>query len=140
MSKAEFVRIDKDAVLGFARTCKRAGIEHFELLSAVGANPDSSSFYLRTKGELESGLKALQFARLSLFQPSMILTPSNRYGLSQALILALWPRLGLFLLGTLRKYRGIPVATLGAAIANNLLQDQDGLEVLQWDRFMALAK
>ena len=34
----------------------------------------------------------------------------------------------------------IPVATLGAAIANNLLQDQDGLEVLQWDRFMALAK
>ena len=139
MSKAEFIRIDKDAVLDFASACKRAGIAHFELLSAVGANPDSSSFYLRTKGELEKALRALNFPHLSLFQPSMILTPTNRYGLSQALILAIWPHLNPLLGGTWRKYRGIPVAALGAAMANQLLQDHQGLEVLQWDRFIALA-
>jgi uncharacterized protein YbjT (DUF2867 family) len=140
MSKAEFIRIDKDAVLDFARACKRAGVEHFELSSAVGANPDSSSLYLRTKGELEEELKALNFTRLSLFQPSMILTPTNRYGLSQALILALWPGLSPLLRGAWRKYRGIPVATLGKAMAFNVLKELHGLEVLQWDHFITLSE
>jgi uncharacterized protein YbjT (DUF2867 family) len=138
MSKAEFIRIDKDAVIDFAKACKQAGVKHFELLSAVGANAGSSSLYLRTKGELEQALKELDFERLSLFQPSMILTPTNRYGLSQALILALWPRLDSLLRGGWRKYRGISVATLGAAMARNVLKEQSGLEVLQWDHFVAL--
>jgi len=51
----------------------------------------SSSFYLKTKGELEDGLKALRFERLSLFHPSMIMTPTNRYGLSQGITLAIMP-------------------------------------------------
>jgi uncharacterized protein YbjT (DUF2867 family) len=140
MSKAEFIRIDKDAVIDFARACRQAGVEHFELLSAVGANAGSSSLYLRTKGELEQSLKNLGFARLSLFQPSMILTPTNRYGLSQALILAWWPRLDPLLRGAWRKYRGIRVATLGAAMARNVLKQERGLEVLQWEDFVALAE
>src|SRR5215218_3210558 len=84
MSTAEFVRIDRDAVLDFASACKQAGVRHFELLSSAGASSTSALFYLRTKGQLEEGLKALGFERLSLFQPSMILTPTNRYGLLQA--------------------------------------------------------
>lgn len=79
MSKEEFVKIDKNAVLDFASTCKKAGVTHFELLSSVGVRSTSSLFYLRTKGELEDGLKELGFERLSLFHPSMIMTPANRY-------------------------------------------------------------
>ncbi|HYD81342.1 MAG TPA: NAD(P)H-binding protein [Paucimonas sp.] len=138
IGKAEFVRIDKDAVLDFARACKEAGIEHFELLGSVGADPGSASFYLRTKGELERDLEALGFARLSLFRPSMILTPTNRYGFTQAMTLAVWPRLNPLLQGSWRRYRGIPVASLGAAMARNLAVPGAGVEVLQWDDFMKL--
>ena len=123
MSKAEFVHIDRDVVIAFATICKQAGVRHFELLGAVGANSRSASLYLRTKGELRDALIALNFERLSLFQPSMILTPSNRYGVSQALTLALWPRLSPLLIGGCRKYRGVHVETLGAAMANNLLTE-----------------
>lgn len=73
MSKNEFIKIDKTAVLYFAKECKKAGVKHFELLAAVGLNPKSTSFYLRTKGELVEELKALNFERLSIFQPCMIL-------------------------------------------------------------------
>jgi uncharacterized protein YbjT (DUF2867 family) len=139
MSKAEFVRIDRDAVLDFASACKQAGIRHFELLSSAGASATSASFYLRTKGELEEGLKALNFERLSLFQPSMILTPTNRYGMLQAITLFTFPFLDPFLVGSLRKYRGIRVDRLGAAIAMNVLQDAQGVETLQWDDFMRLS-
>lgn len=140
VSREEFVKVDKTAVLSFASSCKRAGVRHFQLLGSVGANARSLSFYLRTKGELEQGLEALGFARLSLFRPSMILTPTNRYGLSQALTLAVWPRLNPLFFGPLRKLRGIPVDRLGRAIALNLRSPGSGVEVLHWDQIDALGR
>lgn len=140
MTKAEFVHIDKDLVIAFATICKQNGVRHFELLGAVGADPESRAFYLRIKGELEAALEALKFERLSLFQPSMILTPTNRYGVQQALTLAFWPLLSPMLLGTLHKYRGVRVETLGAAMAKNLITQGSGVERLRWDDFKALAK
>ena len=139
VSREEFVRVDKTAVVTFAASCRRAGVRHFQLLGSVGANPRSKSFYLRTKGELEEELRALGFERLSLFRPSMILTPENRYGVTQALALAIWPRLRPILVGRLRKYRGIPVEELGRAIALNLRTETIGPEVLDWDAIDRLA-
>jgi uncharacterized protein YbjT (DUF2867 family) len=138
-SKEEFVRVDKDAVLAFASACKEAQVRHFELLSAVGANSKSRFFYLRIKGELEDGLRSIGFERLSLFEPSMILTPTNRYGISQAIVLKVWPVINPLLVGSLRRSRGIPVEALGTAMANNLLTSKRGVETLHWDDFMALS-
>lgn len=140
VSKEDFVRIDKTAVLDFAALCKKAGVQHFELLGSVGASSKSSVFYLRVKGELEDELTQLNFDRLSLFQPSMILTPTNRYGFSQGVTLKLWPLLKPILLGGLRKYRGIRVQELGKAIALNILNEKSGEERLQWDEIKSLVE
>lgn len=140
MEKAEFISIDKTAVLDFAKACKNAGIMHFELLSSVGSNAKSKSFYLRIKGELIEALEALQFARLSIFQPSMIITPTNRYGFTQAIVLKVWPKLKTLLQGSARKYRGVNVDTLGKALALNIFTDKAGFEILQWDEFDNLTK
>jgi uncharacterized protein YbjT (DUF2867 family) len=139
VAKEELVRVDKTAVLDFAAVCRKAGVRHFALLSSIGAGAKSPSFYLRTKGELEDGLRALNFPRLSLFQPSNILTPTNRYGLFQGVLLAVWPWLDPLLAGPLRPYRGIPVGTLGRAIALNIRGNKTGAEVLRWDDFMSLS-
>ena len=140
ISKEEFIKIDKIAVLDFARECKKAGIKHFELLASVGINPKSSTFYLRTKGELVEALKALNFERLSIFQPSMILTPTNRYGIAQALTLKVWPLLKPLFMGSLRKYRGISVNDLGQAMAKNIFKEGKAYEILQWDEFHSIIK
>ena len=140
MSKEEFVKIDKDAVLDFATACKQAGVKHFSLLSSVGVSSKSSSFFLRTKGELEDGLEALGFERLSLFHPSMIMTPTNRYGLSQGITLAVMPWLDHILVGPLKKFRSISSEKLGKSIAMNLLESSHatGTESLQWGDFIRL--
>lgn len=138
VSKAEFVRIDHDLVLQFAQACKLAGITHFELLSAVAADADSASFYLATKGKLENALKALDFQRLSLFQPSMIITPKNRYGWLQGAALAATRVLNPILLGGLDRYRGIEVERLGQAMALNLRTEKTGVETLQWREIVRL--
>lgn len=139
-SKEEFVKIDKTAVLDFATVCKNNGVKHFQLLSSVGVSASSKSFFLRTKGELIVALKELHFERLSIFQPSMILTPTNRYGLSQAIVLKVWPKLDFILQGKARKFRGIKVAELGQAIANNSFTDGIGTEYLQYEDFKQLVK
>lgn len=138
MAKDEFVKIDKDAVLEFATRCKAEGVLHFQSLGSVGIDANSSQYYLKTKGELENGFRDLGFDRLSLFHPSMILTPTNRYGFSQGLTLAVWPYLKSVLVGPLRKLRGIKVDRLGTAIANNVSVDKTGEEILEWDDFEAL--
>ena len=138
ISKEKFVAIDKTAVLHFARVCKDSGVRQFHLLSSVGANSSSWNYYLRTKGELNDALVALHFDRLCIYQPSMIMTPHNRYGWTQGLALKIWPRLEVVLRRGLRKYRGIKVEALGKAIANNVFVERRGVEYLHYDDFLNL--
>jgi uncharacterized protein YbjT (DUF2867 family) len=139
VSRDEFVNVDKTAALHFASACRASGIRHFSLLCSVGANANSGNFYLRIKGELEDGLRALGFDRLSLFEPSMILTPVNRYGWSHGLLLTVAPWLNPLLVGPLRKFRGVRVEVLGKAIARNVAISGTAEEILQFDDFEALA-
>ena len=138
ISKEEFVKIDKLLVLDFAKECKQYNVNHFELLGSVGSNSKSSVFYLKTKGELVDELNALNFDRLSIFQPSMILTPKNRYGIGQAITLLVWPTLSAFFIGFLKPYRGVKVQDLGKAIALNVLKPKNGFEILTWAHFQKL--
>ena len=139
MSKEDFLKIDKQAVIDFAVVCKKNGVTHFELLSSVGIDATSSNFFLKTKGELVAALENLQFERLSIFQPSMILTPTNRYGFSQAVVLKVWPNLNFIFQRSWRKYRGISVEKLGVAIATNIFKKGTGLELLNYDHFITLS-
>jgi putative NADH-flavin reductase len=140
VSKEEFIKVDKTAVVHFANICKEKGVEHFQLLACVNQNTKSANHYLKVKGELVAHLQSLQFNRLSIFEPSMILTPTNRYGFSQALMLAVWPKLHFLLQRSFSKYRGIEIEKLGKAIANNTFTNKTGDEFLTWNDFLALAK
>ena len=51
--------IDHDYVVEFARGCNIAGVCRFAVVSSIGANADSSNFYLRTKGEMEHDLQKI---------------------------------------------------------------------------------
>ncbi len=138
VSKEDFIKIDKTAVVDFALKCKEQGVKHFELLASVGINSKSRNYYLRTKGELVDELKRLDFDRLSIFMPSMIITPTNRYGLSQAIFLKIWPIVSVLMIGSWKKYRGVNVEDLGAAMAHNISNEGRGFEALSWVDFEAL--
>ena len=138
-TREEVWKIEIDYVMGFAAACKEAGIRHFSLMTSVGANARSRSYYLRLKGTQEDRVRALGFERTSLFRPSMLITPENRYGAMQGVLLTLWPKLDWILAGPLRRFRGIRVDDLGRAIAVNAARDAPaGLEVFEWDGFQRI--
>lgn len=129
--RSEFLRVDRDGVLAFARACRDAGIERFALLSAVDADARSGQWYLRAKGELEDGLVALGFRSLRLVRPCVLLTPTVRFGTLDAIAQAVVPWLNPVLAGPLRRYRGVDVARVGAALARPFAAD--GVEAWHWD-------
>jgi uncharacterized protein YbjT (DUF2867 family) len=84
-SAAEFRRIDYGIPMGFGALCRRAGVQHFHLVSSVGASPLSKSLYLRTKGELERDLGGLGFEELSIYRPSLLIGPRKEHRPGEAL-------------------------------------------------------
>lgn len=140
-TREEVWKIEVDYVMGFAAACKEENVRHFSLMTSVGSDAGSISYYLRLKGTLEERVKALGFERTSVFRPSMLLTPQNRYGASQAVFLAVWPKIDRLFAGPLRPYRGIRVEDLGRAMAMNAARDAPGgFEILEWDGFQRILR
>src|SRR5262245_22231910 len=67
LPREEVLRTDVEGVMEFAAACKRQGVRHFSLMTAVGADPKARYWYLRMKGELEQKVAALGFERTSFF-------------------------------------------------------------------------
>jgi uncharacterized protein YbjT (DUF2867 family) len=116
-SQAAFRAVDHDAVLAFARAAQVAGVSRFIVVTAVGADPDSSVFYSRVKGEVERDLTALGFARLDIIQPGLIIGPRAERRPVEAFFQAAIPLLNPLLVGGLARYGGIRAETVAAAIA-----------------------
>jgi len=72
-SQAAFRAVDHDAVLAFARAARSAGATTFVVVTALGADPSSSVFYNRVKGETEADLRQLVFPSLAIARPSLLL-------------------------------------------------------------------
>lgn len=74
-SKEAFRRVDFDYPLALAQLAKTGGAECFCLVSAMGADPQSSIFYNQVKGEIENAIRSLRFDRLHIFRPSLLFGP-----------------------------------------------------------------
>ncbi|KAM3918208.1 oxidoreductase HTATIP2 isoform 2-T2 [Leptodactylus fuscus] len=71
--EAGFIRVDHDYVLKSAQLAKAGGCQHFNLESSKGADKESSFLYLRVKGEVEAEVEEIEFDRLSIFRPAVLL-------------------------------------------------------------------
>jgi hypothetical protein len=83
----------------------------------------------------------LDFQNLSLFRPSVIITPENRYGVAQALLLAIYPKVDFLFFGVSRRYRSVKVADLGACIAKDLsIKKKSSVQIIDWVDFQEILK
>ena len=73
--------VDYEANFEFAKAARENGVHTLVLVSASGANAASRLFYQRMKGELEQAIIALNFPRLIIFRPPLLIRPnSDRLG------------------------------------------------------------
>ncbi|WP_430009574.1 NAD(P)H-binding protein [Methylophaga lonarensis] len=72
-SQAAFRQIDHELAVAFARACKSAAVARLGVITAVGANVNSLSFYSRVKGEVERDIQALDLPSVFFARPSLLL-------------------------------------------------------------------
>ncbi len=71
-SQDAFKAVDLDMVLAFARRARELGARHLLVISAIGADPKSSTFYNRIKGKMELALRAQGWPQLTIARPSLL--------------------------------------------------------------------
>ena len=125
-------RIDQEFVLKFAKAGLAAGATRFAYLSAANANAESSVFYARLKGRTEDALKALGFADLGIFRPSMIIARRDDRRWAESMLFPLLPLLDKLMIGKFARYRSIEVGILARAIADFSGHRGSGCKIHYW--------
>ncbi|MFY1020972.1 oxidoreductase [Ectopseudomonas khazarica] len=123
-SQDAFRAIDHDLILAFARRARELGARHLVVISALGANPNSSVFYNRVKGETEEALKAMGWPQLTIARPSLLLGARHEFRLGERLAAPLLRWLP-------GKYRGIDACALARALWRLALEEEDGIRVIE---------
>ena len=116
--EAEYYKIDHDYPVLAAEIAKANGAKSVFLVTAVGANAASSVFYVRTKGEVERDVLALNFDHTHIFRPSMILGERDEDRPRERMIIAVWNVINPLLVGPVDRYRGLTGEEIARAIAN----------------------
>lgn len=76
-SKEAQYKIDYTYQFDVARTAADNGVKTYCLVSSAGANPESSVFYSRMKGELDEAVKHLPFDNIFILRPSILAGERN---------------------------------------------------------------
>jgi uncharacterized protein YbjT (DUF2867 family) len=116
-SAEAFRAVDRDAVVAFAEAALSKGARRFLLVSALGANARSRSFYLRTKGEAEEALARLGYEQVTVLRPSFIDDEGARseYRLAERFGLP-FARAVFSVVGKTSRYAPIPADAVGKAL------------------------
>lgn len=132
-SKEAFRKVDLDYVVNVAKASKVNGINHFAVVSAMGANKNSTVFYNQIKGEMEESIKAVGFNSTYIIRPSLLLGDRKEFRFGELI--------GKFFMITLsflipKKYRAIYDVQVAIAMIHFMSHTERGFFVKENDELI----
>lgn len=130
-SREAFQKVDYQYPVNIARQGLENGASQFAIVTSMGADPDSTFFYNRVKGEVERDLAALNYPTLLVFRPSLLLgnrAADNRLGerLAESAMRLFAPLIP-------AKYKGIEAGKVAQAMLTTAQQDHKGRHIYESD-------
>lgn len=129
-SQDAFIAVDKTAVVDFVQLCQANS--NF-IITALGANPQSSSFYNRVKGETEAALELMLSDReqtkgavnkLVFFQPSLLIGERDERRALESFGQTIFNFISPLFIGPLKRYQPIAGEKVAAAMLNLALSSR----------------
>lgn len=133
-------KIDFDIPVKAARLGKEIGCEKFIIVTSVGANSHSNTFYLKLKGELENAIHSVGLDAVHIMQPSMLLGERKEHRSGEGLLQSSTKLLSGLFFGSLRKYKAIHGKTVAAAMLNAAKKNDTGFFRYTYDGIKELAE
>lgn len=122
----------------FARMCLPKGLTDFHYISSVGADFNSSNFYLKMKGESEQELSKLGIAHLHIYQPSFLIGPRKDKRILEKIATSIVPFFDFLWVGKASKYKSMPVEKLAKAmIKKDLAFEKKSIAKYHFDEIRA---
>ena len=135
-SKEAQYKIDCTYPYEIGKIAKTNGVKQYILVSSVGADFESSNFYLRTKGDLEKKIQSLDFQNFVSVRPSMLLGDREESRLGEKVGKVLSNLFSPLLFGSLRKYHGIEADDVAKAMQHFANQGLSGVRFVEYDEMM----
>lgn len=117
-NKAIYKQIDYGIPVNAAKLSKANNISTFIVVSALGANANSSIFYNKTKGEMERDVLAQNIPNTYIMQPSIIGGDRKETRIGEKIGLVVFKIFEPLLMGKLKKYSMIEAESIAQAMIN----------------------
>ena len=115
-TQENFKRVDLEHVVSFAKTLNKVKAQRFVVVSAMGADSNSSVFYNQVKGEMEKQVSLLFNGTSSFVRPSLLIGDRNEFRFAEKIAILVSPLLSVFLVGPLKKFSPIQSHQVARAI------------------------
>jgi len=115
-TKEQFEKVDVEYPLNVASLAKKRGIQHFIVISAMGANEKAFAYYSRVKGKLEKELIDLEMPRLSIVRPSLLVGDRKEFRLGEKAGEFALNVINPLLVGPMKKARSIEASQVALAM------------------------
>jgi uncharacterized protein YbjT (DUF2867 family) len=117
-SKSAQQKIDRDYPIAIAKIAALNNVEQYIAVSSVGTNASTNNFYLKTKFEMEVGIKHYFNDKAIFMRPSFLLGNRKETRLGEKIGIVIGKLFSPFLIGSMKKYRGMHVEILAKAMVN----------------------
>ena len=135
--KEAYRKIDFDIPVKIARLSKMTGCEKFILVSAVGANSKSYTFYLKLKGEVEDTVKEVGLKSLHIMRPSFLMGERKEFRMGEAIGSVL---MKIFSFAIPAKYKAIQAKDVAKAMIAIAKKNEEGIFVCEYNEIKELSK
>lgn len=136
--KLEYYKIDHDYPVLAAKIAKDNGATSVFVVTAIGANSNSSIFYNSVKGDVERDIRRLNFEHTHIFQPSMIMGNRKEKRPSEKVFIGIFKLINFLLIGKLNKFRGMKGENIALAINNSAQKQSQKVKIYQWNEINKL--
>lgn len=123
-SKEKFYQVDFFYPLLIAKIAQSHGAKQYMLVSALGADKDSSIYYNRVKGEIEEAIKQVDYKAIHIFRPSLLLGARDEKRSGEDAAKTFYKLFG-FLIP--KKYQAIDSSKVANAMITLASQDDEGI-------------
>ena len=114
--KNEYRRIEYNIPVEIAQIAKSNSVDSFIYVSSLGANPNTSGDYLKNKGQVEEELKKLNFPKLAILRPSILLGDRKKNRVGEKIGVFVMQMLSPLFLGSLKKMKPIKAEYVAKAM------------------------
>lgn len=135
----DYFKIEHDYPVILGQLAVKNSVTQYHYISSIGADKNSSAYYIKFKGQTEYDLQQLKFDSLYIYRPSILTGERKEHRPMEKFAAALMYVLNPLLIGGLKKYRSIPAKTVAMAMYKQSINNDEGIFIYSSDQIKQLA-